>query len=69
MLRIDPKMAGRLGELETDLLARRSRAQSEGWLGEIEGIDLTLTYLQDKRRVAARLAHATLVTLRTSRDP
>ena len=28
--------------LEADLLTRRGRAEAEGWLGEIEGIDLTL---------------------------
>ncbi|MEU7904558.1 hypothetical protein [Actinoplanes sp. NPDC049118] len=42
MLNINPKMLGRLAELEEDLQARRSRAEAEGWAGEIEGIDLTL---------------------------
>ena len=37
-----------------DLLARRGRAETEGWLGEIEGIDLTLEYLRDKRKRAER---------------
>lgn len=55
MLRVDPKMVRRLSELETDLIARRARAEAEGWLGEIEGIDPTLTYLRDKRQQAARL--------------
>lgn len=54
MLRIDGKMLGRLDELEGDLLARRARAESEGWVGEIEGIDLTLTFLVEKRLRAAR---------------
>jgi hypothetical protein len=40
MLRVDPQMLDRLGEIETDLHARRQRAEKEGWLGEIEGIDL-----------------------------
>lgn len=69
MLRLDPKMVERLGELEVDLLARRTRAEAEGWLGEIEGIDLTLTFLHDKRRVAARIVQPTHVTLHTSRQP
>jgi len=34
-------MLPRLNKIETDLLTRRSRAETEGWLGEIEGIDLT----------------------------
>ena len=43
MLQIDPKMLPRLDKLKADLTARGQRAQQEGWLGEIEGIDLTLT--------------------------
>jgi site-specific recombinase XerC len=55
MLRVDPRMLGRLEEIETDLLARRARAETEGWLGEIEGIDLTLRFLGDKRAQTLRL--------------
>jgi hypothetical protein len=43
-----PTMLPRLGELEEDLITRR-RAQEEGWKGEIEGLDLTLTFLRSKR--------------------
>ncbi|TYC19044.1 recombinase [Micromonospora sp. MP36] len=35
-------------------MARQSRAEAEGWLGEIEGIDLTLAYLSDKTAQAER---------------
>lgn len=49
MLHIDPKMIPRLTDIETDLIARRERADAEGWQGEIEGIDLTLTALRTKR--------------------
>jgi hypothetical protein len=49
MLQINPKMLPRLDELEADLLTRKVRAESEGWIGEIEGLDLTLTFLRDKR--------------------
>lgn len=49
MLHVNPKMLGRLDELETDLLARRQRAETEGWTGDVEGIDLTLTFLRTKR--------------------
>jgi hypothetical protein len=55
MLRIDPAMLTRLDDLETDLLARRQRAQDEGWLGELEGLDLTLRFLGDKRADVQRL--------------
>jgi hypothetical protein len=49
MLSINPTMLPRLGELEEDLITRRRRAQDEGWEGEIEGLDLTLTFLRSKR--------------------
>jgi hypothetical protein len=49
-------MLPRLDEIETDLLTRRSRAEAEEWLGEIEGIDLTLQFLRDKRSQAERAA-------------
>ncbi|MBK6043490.1 hypothetical protein [Streptomyces sp. MBT55] len=42
-------MAFRLDEIETDLIARRARAEAEGWVGEIEGIDLTLMLLIKNR--------------------
>ena len=56
MINISPKMLPRLDEIEDDLQARRSRAGHEGWLGEIEGIDLTLTFLRQKRDQTRRLA-------------
>jgi hypothetical protein len=49
MLQVNPKMLPRLDELETDLLDRRSRAEQEGWLGEIDGRDLTLHLLRQAR--------------------
>ena len=49
MLHVNPKMLARLDELETDLLDRRTHAETEGWAGEIDGIDMTLTFLRAKR--------------------
>lgn len=54
MLSVDPRMLERLDELETDLMVRRKRANEENWLGEVEGIDLTLTFLRSKRQQAHR---------------
>jgi hypothetical protein len=48
-------MLPRLDEIEDDLLALRARAEREAWLGEVEGIDLTLTFLRDKRAEAHRI--------------
>jgi hypothetical protein len=63
MLQVSPKMLPRLAELEKDLLLRRKRAQEERWLGEIEGIDMTLTFLRTKQADAARLTRRVPVDL------
>ncbi|MEU6934417.1 site-specific integrase [Streptomyces sp. NPDC046374] len=49
MLSVNPTMLPRLDELEDDLVARRQHAISQGWKGEVEGIELTLTFLRSKR--------------------
>ncbi|MET9134665.1 recombinase [Streptomyces antibioticus] len=49
MLQVSPKMISRFDDLEADLVARRTRAQAEGWAGEIEGLDLTHPLLRAKR--------------------
>jgi hypothetical protein len=48
---------------DADLLARRARAEHEAWLGEVEGIDLTLTFLRQKREETNRLARIAPVEL------
>jgi hypothetical protein len=63
MLSINPKMLPRLDELEEDLLARRQRAISEGWRGEGEELELTLTFLRSKRNQARRAAAMGTVSL------
>ncbi|WP_199840248.1 tyrosine-type recombinase/integrase [Streptomyces viridochromogenes] len=63
MLQINPKMLPRLDELEKDLVMRRKRAEEEQWLGEIEGIDLTLTFLRTKQADAIRSRRRTTVDL------
>jgi site-specific recombinase XerD len=63
MLNINPRMLPRLDEIEVDLLARRGRAEHEGWLGEVEGIDLTLMFLRQKREQTQRLSRIAPVDL------
>jgi hypothetical protein len=63
MLNVNPKMLGRLNELEADLLARRERAEAEGWFGEIEGLDLTLALLRSKRDETERFNRRTVIDL------
>jgi site-specific recombinase XerD len=60
VLQVDQKMLPRLDELEADLLLRKSHALQEGWLGEIEGLDLTLTFLRQKREQAQRHRRTTV---------
>ncbi|MEU8781780.1 site-specific integrase [Streptomyces sp. NPDC048637] len=63
MLQVDPKMISRLDDLEADLITRLARAKSEGWAGEIEGLDLTLQLLRTKRDDTRRRAQRPLVDL------
>ncbi|MFD9575544.1 recombinase [Streptomyces sp. NPDC059982] len=63
MLSVNPKMLPRLDEIEEDLLARRKRAIAEDWQGEIEGIDLTLTFLRSKREQTSRFQRVETVDL------
>jgi site-specific recombinase XerC len=63
MLNINSKMLPRLDEIEDDLLARRTRAEQESWLGEVEGTDLTLRFLRTKREETRRLARVAPVDL------
>ncbi|MEU4955599.1 recombinase [Streptomyces lavendulae] len=63
MLTINPKMLPRLDEIEDDLRVRRSRAAHEGWLGEVEGLDLTLTFLRRKREQTQLLTRIAPVNL------
>jgi hypothetical protein len=63
MFNINPKMLPRLDEIEDDLLARRNRAGHEGWLGEVAGLDLTLTFLRQKREQTQRLTRIAPIDL------
>jgi hypothetical protein len=56
-------MLPRLDEIEADLSARRARAEREAWLGEVEGIDLTLRFLRTKREQTKRFARNVPVEL------
>lgn len=48
MLRPDPDQQGRLVEIRDNLLARITEAEREGWLGELEGLEVSLAGAQDK---------------------
>jgi hypothetical protein len=69
VLQVDPKMLARLDEIEADLLARRERAQAEGWRDEIEGLDLTLSFLRNKRAHTQRFTRRVQLGLPAVHQP
>jgi len=48
LLRPDPTQRGRLEEIRANLHDRIAEAEREGWLGEIEGLKVSLAGTQDK---------------------
>jgi hypothetical protein len=48
LLRPDPSQRGRLVEIRDNLIARIAEAEREGWLGEVEGLRVSLAGANDK---------------------
>ncbi len=48
MLRPDPNQLARLQEIQANLIARKAEARQRGWLGEIEGLDISLAGAEQK---------------------
>ncbi|MCY0954768.1 site-specific integrase [Streptomyces sp. H27-S2] len=48
MLRPEPEQRSRLVEIRDNLIARIAEAEREGWLGEVEGLQVSLAGAQDK---------------------
>ena len=48
MLWPDPAQRPRIAEIRDNLIARISEAEREGWLGEIEGLTISLAGANDK---------------------
>lgn len=48
MLWPDPAQRSRIAEIHDNLIARISEAEREGWLGEVEGLKISLTGAKDK---------------------
>ena len=44
----DPAQRPRLAEIRDNLIARIAEAEREGWLGEVEGLQITLAGAEDK---------------------
>jgi site-specific recombinase XerD len=58
MLRTEPSRLPLLRELEDNLTERITEARQRTWLGEVEGLRLTLTALREKTQSAERLVAA-----------
>jgi hypothetical protein len=48
LLRADPAQQARLEEIRDNLHARIAEAEREGWLGEVEGLKVSLAGAEDK---------------------
>ena len=69
VLQVNPKMLPRLREIEKDLVLRRKQAEDEQWLGEIDGIDKTLVFLQNKLAETERAMRRSVVDLAMPQVP
>jgi hypothetical protein len=67
----DPAQRERIVEIRDNLLARIAEAEREGWLGEVEGLQVSLAGAIDKIVQIDRRSLATTVDLGMSnaRDP
>jgi hypothetical protein len=64
MLWPDPAQRQRLVEIRDNLLARIAEAKREGWLGEIEGLHVSLAGAEEKLdQLNRRPATSTVVNL------
>ena len=50
LLRPDPAQRVRLEEIRDNLIARIAEAEREGWLGEVEGLKVSLAGAEEKLR-------------------
>ena len=71
MLWPDPTQRERLVEIRDNLTARIAEARREGWLGEVEGLQVSLAGAQDKlaqidRRAPTAPVHLGIPTTTTS---
>ena len=63
MLWPDPAQRPRIAEIRDNLTARISEAEREGWLGEIEGLKISLAGAGDKLAQIDRRTHREPVSL------
>jgi hypothetical protein len=62
----DPAQRPRIAEIRDNLIARIAEAEHEGWLGEVEGLKISLAGAQDKLAQIDRRSHAVDLGMPTS---
>lgn len=68
MLRPDPAQRSRLEEILARLHQRLTEARERGWLGEIEGIEVSISTAKDKLAQMSRIVTLGLPTTRRKGD-
>jgi integrase len=56
----DPAQRARIAEIRDNLTARIAEAENEGWLGEVEGLKVSLAGAEDKLAQIDRRSHVTV---------
>jgi hypothetical protein len=56
----DPTQRARITEIRDNLIARIAEAEHEGWLGEAEGLKVSLAGATDKLAQIDRRSHTTV---------
>jgi hypothetical protein len=74
MLWPDPAQRPRIAEIRDNLTTRISEAEREGWLGEIEGLQISLTGANEKlaqldRRASRQPVHLGFPSIPPPRHP
>ena len=59
----DPAQRPRIAEIRDNLIARIAEAEREGWLGETEGLNVSLAGANDKLAQIDRRSRTTAVDL------
>ena len=66
MLKPDPAQRARLEEIVTNLHERLDEARERGWIGEVEGIEVSIAAAQDKLTRMSRIVSLGIPTTRTN---
>lgn len=56
----DPAQRHRIAEIRDNMLARIAEAEHEGWLGEVEGLKVSLAGAEDSVAQIGRRSHTTV---------